>query len=215
MTSIGNLPTYNGYYQLSSQSGQSGQSGNTGQSNGAGSLLPALTNPQGQNAAAGNSAYLLDLSPEAQRYLAGLNGASPAASAGNGTFLLSKEDQAAITAILEKYKDAPVTQETFDHIQSDLYAAGLSPEQLAGKENAKRYNPTLVLLDALGGKDNPVGGEIDGTMSEDEKKTKTDNFMTQIVSQWKDLVRANDDNAQPDGDENADAVAAAGSTGGA
>ena len=77
-------------------------------------------------------AYLLDLSPQARSYL----NATTANSASN--FILNSVEQGKITDILTKYKNEPVTQETYNKIQGDLQAAGLSAQQLAQKESLTR-----------------------------------------------------------------------------
>lgn len=91
------------------------------------------------------ASFLLDISPQAQQYLQGLSlGSSIGVS-------FTAEQQKKISGILEKYKDAPYTQETFDKIQNDLKAAGLGPEMLALLNRIKLFDPGLVLLDTLNG----------------------------------------------------------------
>lgn len=208
MTSINNLPNYSGYYQLSRQTG-----GNVNQSGGTGGVLSALGGSGQSGLSSDSSAYLLDLSPQARQYLAGLNSSQPSGNTydSKSSFILTKEQQQKITEIIDKYKDAPFTQDTFNQIQNDLDAAGMSPDKLAAKENAKNYNPTMVLIDALNGSNASENGDS-GVMNDQQKQTKTDNFMQQIVSQWKDVSKQSSASSS---DVSADAVSAVGSTGGA
>ncbi len=175
MTTI-NTSLYSGqYYQL----GQAGSGGTTS------SGTSARTSSA--NSAAGlSSAYLLDLSPDAQEYLNNLGKSSDSGSSSD-SFLLSSSQQKQLGDILAKYQGLPLTQENYDKLQDDLQAAGLSPDQLAAKEKARTFNPTQILLDALSGKDpEPVDAKAD---SEAQQK-KADNFMAQIVGTWQKTAPA-------------------------
>lgn len=209
--SITNLPNYNGYYQLSKQSG-----GNVGQSNTAGGGLLRALSPSANTLSASNAAYFLDLSPEARQYLEGINNgtisAAPASNNHNG-FWLTQEQQKQITGILLQYRDAPFDQDSFNAIQNDLDAAGLGPEKLAMLESARIYNPTMVLIKSLNGDDTP-SPETTGVMSDEEKQAKTDVYMQQIVSEWKQLREQQPQDDSADG-EDTQGVSATGSAGGA
>jgi|GEM_PF-3409298 len=205
MTAINNLPNYSGYYQLSKHSG-----GGIAQPNGTGSLLQALSSTSGSTS--NNDAYFLDLSPQARQYLEGVNsGQINNNPVGSKTgFLLTQEQQKAISDIVSQYKNAPFTQETFNAIQNDLEAANLDPETLARLESAKLYSPTAVLIKALND-DDTVSEQTNGVMSDADKTAKTDYFMQQIVSQWKNLGEQPEE-ASSDGESG---VAPVGSAGGA
>jgi len=125
------------YYQTSGQPQTSAPDSLT--------LLSAV-NSGGETAqisAASGSAYLLDLSPEAQSYLndnispldtAGYLSATALASGQNQAFISGRIQQQQINNILQKYNSAPGTQADYEQIQTDLQAAGLSANQLSIQE---------------------------------------------------------------------------------
>lgn len=210
-TSIASLAN-NGYYQLSNPSGGT----STTNVNPTSSLLQALNATDGSSSgSADNSAFLLDLSPQAQQLLNGTNsstdstaslagalsgtdgtslasllgggGASSTGSlfGGNSNFSLTADQKQAISNILAKYKDAPYTQATFNNIQNDLAAAGLSPSLLSMQDQAKSFDPAIVLLDALNGTTTDTGA-LFGTNPQGEQ-TKQTNYMQGIIQQWQSI----------------------------
>ncbi len=129
------------------------------------------------------SAYLLDLSPEARDYL---NNSAVSAVSG---FTLSKTQQSAIDAILQKYKDQPYTQDTFNQIQADLQQAGLSPDQLAQQQQVKDFNPTQTLINALSGKESDNSDALgllqnDGSQYDSQKQ----NFVQGLIDKFKKIA---------------------------
>lgn len=161
----------NGYYSLS-------QSGST-------TVTTATTNAAKTAAAsAANenlSAYLLDLSPQARDYLN-----SNAVSAVSAGFTLSEPQQNMLDTILQKYKDQPYTQDTFNQIQNDLQQAGLSPDQLAAQQQVKDFSPTQVLIDALSGNK----ASADNGLQNDESKydQQKQNFVKGLVDKFKKIA---------------------------
>jgi acyl CoA:acetate/3-ketoacid CoA transferase len=148
-------------------------------SNKSGALASALG---GQNASASPTAYLLDLSPDAQKYL------QTQQTAANAGFNLTSEQTKTISDILQKYKDDPQTQETFNKIQDDLKAAGLSPERLSELEKTRSFDATSVLIKALNG---DFTDSIQ--VSEETQKTKASNFIDGIIKQWQAIAAKKDD----------------------
>ncbi len=134
------------------------------------------------NSSKGLSAYLLDLSPDAQKYL------QTQQTAANAGFNLTAEQTKTISDILQKYKDEPQTQETFNKIQDDLNAAGLSPERLSLLEKTKSFDATSVLIKALNG---DFSDSIQAT--EESTKTKSSNFIDGIIKQWQTIAAKKDD----------------------
>lgn len=183
--------TLSGFFQLSGQSTTSNSS-----SSGSGtvtSLAEALA--QTDSASSGNnsgSSFLLDLSPDAQKYLQNLSSGSGSNASANG-FLLTSAQKQQISDILAKYKDAPYTQATYESIQNDLKAAGLSPQQLSLQDQIRQFNPVSVLVDALSGKSS--GSPMDLGSSPDEN-ANANAYMQGIVDQWKSTsTTANDSTA--------------------
>ena len=163
----------NAYYQLpTSTSGTGTNAASTAalpSSVSVAQLLLQAENPS----QSGNGLDSISLSPQAQSYLDSYNSSSASSS-----FLLSGSQQQQITQILEKYKDAPQTQDTFNQIQNDLKAAGLSPDQLIGKDLSQSFNPEMDLLDGLNGISAAAAPSIAS------EQTKATNFINQIYSQW-------------------------------
>jgi hypothetical protein len=200
-TSIGGA----GYYQLNQQSGGANNSANNlGRSPAnVGTLASALqATGNNSNTQSPNGAYLLDLSPLAQQYLATNGQASQSSAVGGSstqTFLLKPEQRQTIADIIASYKDAPFTQETFNQLQDDLEKEGLGAQQLAMIDNAESFNPTQILVDALSGR----SSSFSGTASTQSQQAKVDNFMQDIVKQWRNISTTADEVPS-------DAVAAAG-----
>ena len=176
-----NISTYyglssSGYYSLA-------QSGGT-------AVTTASTNAAKTAAVSGAanenlSAYLLDLSPQARDYLN--HSAVNAIASG---FTLSQAQQSSIDTILQKYKDQPYTQDTFNQIQSDLQKAGLSPDQLASQQQVKDFNPTQTLINAMtGNKSNNNDNALvlpqnNGSQYESQKQ----NFVQGLVDKFKKIA---------------------------
>lgn len=184
MTSISPLLS-NGYYSLNNQS--SGTQ-NTPTTDTAGL---ALANALGtdHSAATTDHSYSLDLSPDALAYIKALNlsGTASPTAAVNSTenFVLNKQQQQTLDAIVANYKDAPFTQATFDRIQDDLKAAGLSTETLAAQDKVRNFNPTQFFLDALNGTNSDDTGDTGSTQAtQASSDTKATNFMKQVADRW-------------------------------
>lgn len=167
-------PLSNGYYSLP----PSGAANNTGKSTAA--------NVQATTASPDLSAYLLDLSPEAQNYLNSNISSSELSTA----FALSQEQQKKIDEIMQKYQNAPYTQETFEQIQADLQLAGLSPDQLAMKEQVKSFNPTQALLEALGSKKNVE--QVPPANNSNQYDTQKKNYLQKIIGQFQSIAAASE-----------------------
>jgi hypothetical protein len=108
-------------------------------------------------ASGGDDAYILDLSQAAQDILSGRS--AP------GTVSLSELQKQKLDSVLEKYKDAPVNDETLTALNADLQQAGLSPEGLAALEQAKGYNALTSLLNILFGDGKDAAGSADEVLS--------------------------------------------------
>lgn len=155
-TSYNNLNSSNGYYSLP----QAGSTSNTGASQ---SVQPA------SNLSDYMDAYTLDLSPEAKSYIDATNLASSVSSFDLNSFQKEKLDE-----ILQKFKDQPYTQDTFNQLQAELQKAGLSPDQLAAQQQAKDFSTTQMLLEALGGKIVNPGSQDDSSKYDSAKKSYMD-----------------------------------------
>ncbi len=154
------------------------------------SLSAALSADDGtvSPSSSASDAFLLDLSPQAQSILGGGGGTT----GGDGSFTLTPSQQSQISAILAKYKNAPMTQDTYNQIQNDLQAAGLSPQQLAQQDQAKSFNATQVLINALSGQQTdttPVGA------SDAQEQTKSSTYMQNILSQWQSMSTQGSDSS--------------------
>ena len=139
-----------------------------------------------------DSAYHLNLSPAAQNYLNGASSnpslsdplASSSFASANG-FQLTTEQKNQMQTILQKYKDAPYTQDTYNNIQNDLDRAGLSPNKLSLIDHAKNFSSTKVFLAAISGQsDNtlPTASSIAA-----DEKSNADRYMADIIKQWKSI----------------------------
>jgi hypothetical protein len=106
------------YYSL--KDAKSGSTNTNSQQSAGASLTSALAGVNGtktdNSTLATGSSYLLDLSDAARNYLQSLNdthaGKRNTASSGNG-IVLTNSQQAKLTQILIKYKDAPYNDATF------------------------------------------------------------------------------------------------------
>lgn len=176
MTSISNSLA-NGYYSLKDSSTSTASEDSAAAK--LASLLSGDSKAANQPGAATNS-YLLDLSPEAQSYLSNLQQGG-AQQKGDAEFILSREQQQQVAAVLAKYKDAPFTQETFEKIQDELSSIGLSAQALAAKEQVRNVNPTMMLLNALN------GIETDLNANQTDSTAKSDNYIEKLIMQWEKI----------------------------
>ncbi len=201
MSSITNLSS-SGYYQLNNSStGSQSQTSGTSTTQ---SLISALNGTSSTNGPNTDSAYMLNLSPQAKAYInsqnatgtnttasllnsltgsGSSNSASGTALGASQNFTLSANQQQKITDILTKYKDAPYTQDTYNKIQNDLNKAGLGSNTLMMEDKAKTFNAPLVLINALNG-----GNSSDtGVTSDSDEQAKASSYMQGIISQWKNI----------------------------
>ncbi len=183
MTSITNTSLAN-YYSLNDAKNAATTSGQASNP----SLTTALaavngTQPSNTNAAGGSS-YLLDLSDNAKNYLQSLsntqNGTSNSAASSTDGVILTQKQQAKLTEILIKYKDAPYNDTSFKKIQDDLDAAGIGADSLAARSQVRKLNPTLIFLDALNGGDGAAGTAI----SSDAIKADATGYLKKVAKQW-------------------------------
>ncbi len=139
-----------------------------------------------------SDAYLLNLSSDAQSYLAslGTSGTTATTASGNSDssdssdgFILSPTQQQQLSDIIAKYKNAPYTQDTFDQMQQDIDDAGLGPDQLNAEQHMRSVNPTQMLIDALNGQSDDLSSLTD-TSSD---ATRSSNYMNGILSQWQNI----------------------------
>ena len=185
MTVINSNYLNNGYYQLGSQQ-------NTATS--APTTLSQALQEADQSSGFASSAYQLNLSDNANSYLSSLLSANPSSSNPASTnnsvpdnFVLTKEQQTQLTAIIEKYKDAPQTQETFKKIQDDLKKADLDPDMLAAKEQASSFNPTAVLISILSGNATKDANPSDPKQIAAQYDTQKTNYLKKITSLWQSI----------------------------
>lgn len=178
-----------GYSSLTGQSASSSSSND---------IIPPLaqTLAIGTPAEQQDYSYTLDLSPGALAYIQELNAqaaenpsAQPFRANAITGFALTPNQQRTLDDILAKYQDAPFTQETFNLIQDDMNAAGLTAEVFAAQDKARNHNPTLFFFEALSGGANMALDNATGNASEpsDETDTKMMNFMKSVVASWATL----------------------------
>ncbi len=190
MSGINALTTSSGnYYSLAGQ-GSSSNEAKTSKTSASltSSLLATLAGDESGSSA--DSAVNVKLSSAAQAYLAKLNGTSSTtgttSSSSKATFSLTKQQAQKIDDILAKYKDSPFTQATFEKIQDELKAAGLSADQLRVKDQVSSFNPTQSLLSALNGDDTSSSQTTAATRAA-TSQTKAENYMANIISAWKSV----------------------------
>lgn len=135
-------------------------------------------------ASSAGAAFLLDLSPAARQFLNNLPAEPTPVS--SGEFFLSLEQDRLIDQILEKYKDEPQDQETFNMIQDDLRAANIAPEQLSALDRVSSFNVTQVFLSNLSGNGADLAGL--GKVTEEKEKAKSDRYIEMIVGRWKQIA---------------------------
>lgn len=165
------------------------------------SNVETASNQEQNSAASLAEAFMLDLSPDARQALAQADTtAGSDSSDATQQFALNKKQLQAIDDILQKYKDAPFTQETYENIQADLEDANLSPESLALQDKLRSFNPIGILVSALSGNFTDAVNADDATL-----ETKMDHYMGMIVDKWKDLSTTFDDTEiGPDSKETVD-----------
>jgi uncharacterized protein (DUF1778 family) len=178
---MGTIGGIGNYFQLANLLSSGSGSGTLGQQpSGNPSLAQILDQSNSGGSSGGSNAFLLDLSPQAQQLLNG-TASSSSASGSSSDFILTDAQQAAIKTIIAKYKDAPLTQDTFNAIQNALAAAGLSPQTLAAEDQVNSFNPTSVLLSALNGNFANLQNTANSASNE---QTKESRYLQGIVKLW-------------------------------
>lgn len=151
--------------------------------------LADLLNGTGQSPTSGtgltapDTSYLVNLSEEARNYLAGQS-SKPSGGTTGASFLLSDSQQQKLDSLIEKYKDAPFTQESFDAMLTEIELSGIGPQELSAKEQAKLVNPTALFLGALNGSGS---GLAFSSANNDALKTRADNYLQSIYDQWESI----------------------------
>ena len=212
MSAVNTQVNQQGYYNLGNSAGTGANAQGAGRTGATGPASRALTQSSSLN---GSAAYMLDLSPEAQQYLRGLNQTAQQtttqqAAAQQDGFVLNSQQRLALASLLEEFKDAPYTQATFDTIQDALHAEGLGPTQLAARHCAESFNPTASLVDALNGGKGTTPGSA--PVSEGELEQRSAGYMQFVINEWKKIATPADEGA---GAESSDAIAAVENSGGA
>lgn len=189
------------YYQLSSlQNSTSSSTSGGGKGNAATSptemLLNALQEADGNSSQKDNTdAFSLNLSPAAQMLMNNSDNQTSSSSTAGTSFTLTKAQQADIQAILEKYKDAPATQDTFNAIQNDLEAAKLGPDQLSAQDQITSFNTLSSLLNYLNGDFNTVNSAAT-TLS--NQQDKANNYMQSVMTLWQSISSGSPDGSPSD-----------------
>lgn len=167
------------YYPLSgTQTGSGSTAGSSSSLSLTQSLVSDLDSVDSSGSGtAGADAYSLNLSQQAQSLLNG------GASSSSANFTLTSAQQTTISNILEKYKNAPFTQATFNEIQDDLQSAGVSADQLIAQDETSSFNPTDDLINALNGNYNVT---TPATTASSEQ-TKASNYLQSIVKEWQSI----------------------------
>lgn len=175
--------TLNSYYSLSDAKTATTTSQQSSTPNLTSALAAANGGKTDSSKLAVGSSYLLDLSDNAKNYLQSLSdtsaGKGSSTSTGDG-IVLTNAQQAKLTEILIKYKDAPYNDATFTRIQQDLDAAGIGADSLAAKAQARQLNPTLIFLDALNGGDGAAGT----VGSNDSRTADATGYLKKVATQW-------------------------------
>lgn len=146
----------------------------------------SATSPTVSGGNAATNAFFLSLSPQAQKYLTSIGLGSPSSAPTTAQkFILDTPQQQAMDDILAKYKNQPFTQATFDQLQDDLEAAGISPDQLAQRQQVQDFNPTMELLGALN------DSVTDPTYNfATQQKSSSANYDTQKSNYIQDVIAA-------------------------
>lgn len=125
-------------------------------------------------------AVTLNLSDEAKELL---KQASPLFTDFSGErFILNNSQRQTIESIIQSYKDAPFSDETYEAMMSDLEQAGLSPELLTIKEQVASINPVNIFLSAMNGEE--LNFDQLGELSPEIIEAKENNYMLDIVARW-------------------------------
>jgi len=116
-------------------------------------ILQGISNSISQQSTFPGVSDVLDLSPEAQGLLDFYTGVSSAIIGneiieGDG-FILTEAQQTQVSDIIAARKDEPFTPQTRAAIMDDLARAGLSPQQLAIREQASEFSLSRIFLRAL------------------------------------------------------------------
>ena len=196
MTIINSNYSSGGYYQLGSQQNTSTSAPLT-----LAAALQQQTDQSSSNSA--DSAYQLNLSSDANDYLNSLLGATNQGNSNStntadsipDNFVLSPAQKEQLSSIIQKYKDAPQTQDTFNHIQDDLKKAGLDPDTLAAKEQATSFNPTQVLIAILSGKSSSDINPTDPQEIQAKYDKQKSNYLQQVATMWKNISTTGTDEA--------------------
>ncbi len=154
------------------------------------SLLQNLASQVGNDNDLFNVADIIDLSPQAQLILAGENGTDSLLAGSSEVtetpnFVLTDAQQRKINDIVLKHRDEPFNQKTFDRIQEDLRAAGLSPDQLALADVARTasLDTSALFLDTLSGNDT----NLNVVFSQDglSEQANADAYIRMIYNLWR------------------------------
>jgi len=104
------------------------------------------------------------------------------------SFALTPKQQQQLRDILNRYKDAPFTEETLAKIKENIEDAGLGPEQLAAKELIQTINPTNTLLNILSGFDTSFTNEAQSTTATQEAaQKKSQKYVEDIIGYWQSI----------------------------
>lgn len=102
----------------------------------------------------------------------------------NYGYTLTKAQQDQIKTVLDKYKNAELTNANYTKIQADLKKLKLDTATLAIKDRASSFSPMRSFLAILRGKT----PEQLGTESTAAQQTKKKLFEAQLVNDWKALA---------------------------
>lgn len=129
---------------------------------------------------------LLDLTKEAQDYLARISTSAAQAEKTQEVtpFILSRKDQAKLDSIITSYKDKPFTQESFDQMQQELKSAGLSADHLAAKEKMRTLSPARMFIDIMAGNDPAPVVHIS---KDTNLQAKAERYMTDVITRWSEI----------------------------
>lgn len=132
-----------------------------------------------------DNASLFNVIPEVLDYFdrqEGGNGIVANPIVGNTGFVLTDAQQMRILAIIEKYKEDAVNEETYARIQADLTAEGLSAEQLAVQSQLQSFDPSARLLDSL---ESPSSSNLfDNIVASSDLQARIDGYNQQILNLW-------------------------------
>lgn len=148
----------------------------------------ALLGTGGTSSSILDVADFIDLSPEAQNLLDFFSGAAGGLTGNpvldNNGIILTDVQQAQISAIIAKFRDAPFSADTFHDIMQELKAAGLSPEQLAAQSEGSPLALSNIFLRALDGQDSTGATSDFLTFSNQDDRATRDAYLRQIFSEW-------------------------------